>query len=102
MKIVGLIFIIHSILIGIDGLKILAFLPFGSKSHFAIGHSIAKTLAETGHEVTAVSPYPVKKPINNYKDISTEDYLKVFFKGESTSFFLCCVILVLYIQSHAY
>jgi len=102
MKIIGSILILLSILIEIDGLKILAFLPFGSKSHFAIGHSIAKTLAEAGHEVTAVSPYPVKKPINNYKDISTEDYLKVFFKGEPTSFFLCCVILVLYIQSHAY
>ncbi|CAG9806947.1 unnamed protein product [Chironomus riparius] len=87
MKIVGLLFAVLSILIGIDGLKILAFLPFGSKSHFAIGHSIAKTLADAGHEVTAVSPYPVKKPIKNYKDISTEDYLKVFFKENAANMF---------------
>lgn len=87
MNIIGLIFVFLSIFNKINGLKILAFFPFGSKSHFAIGHSIAKTLVDAGHEVTAISPYPVKKSIKNYKDISTEDYLKVFYEGKSTKFF---------------
>lgn len=39
------------------------------KSHFAIGHSVMKTLAQTGHEVHVVSPFPQKTPINNYHDI---------------------------------
>lgn len=82
MKIFRLIILALTVLTGLNGLKILAFLPFGSKSHFAIGHSIARTLAEAGHEVTAVSPYPQKKAIKNYKDISTEDFLEVFFKSE--------------------
>jgi len=28
-----------------------------------------KTLAEAGHEVHVVSPFPLKSPIDNYRDI---------------------------------
>lgn len=38
-----------SILIEINGLKILAVTPFPSKSHFAVGYEIIKTLAEAGN-----------------------------------------------------
>lgn len=82
MKIAGLAFVFALFLVGINGLKILAVLPFASKSHFAIGHSIAKALAEAGHELTVVSPHPQKKPIKNYKDISTEEFIDVFFKSK--------------------
>ncbi|KAG5670629.1 hypothetical protein PVAND_000877 [Polypedilum vanderplanki] len=72
---------------GILGFKVLGIIPFGSKSHFAIGHSILKSLAEAGHEVTAISPYPLKKPMKNYKDISTEDYIEFFFKNNAANMF---------------
>lgn len=29
-----------------------------------------KTLAEAGHEVHVISPFPLKRPIKNYYDIS--------------------------------
>ncbi|KAG5670630.1 hypothetical protein PVAND_000878 [Polypedilum vanderplanki] len=72
---------------GIFGFKVLGILPFGSKSHFAIGHAILKSLAEAGHNVTSISPYPLKEPMENYKDISTEDYVEVFFKNNAVNMF---------------
>ena len=82
MKIIGVILIFLSCLIYSNGLKILAILPFGSKSHFAIGHSIVNSLADVGHEMTVISPYPQKKAIKNKKYISTEEFIGEFFKGK--------------------
>lgn len=50
---------------------------FRVKSHWIIGHSVMKTLAKAGHEVHVVSPFPLKNPIENYYDISTEEEGKV-------------------------
>jgi hypothetical protein len=83
MKLFALLFFLTTALIvGANGLKILGILPFGSKSHFTIGHSILKTLVDAGHEVTAISPYPSKTPMKNYTDISAEDYIEKFFKSK--------------------
>lgn len=65
-----------------DGLKVLGIVPFISKSHFAIGHAIVKSLHDAGHEVTILSPFPLKKPIANYTDIGTPDIIEQFNKGE--------------------
>ncbi|XP_070504995.1 UDP-glycosyltransferase UGT5-like [Chironomus tepperi] len=53
----------------VDAYRILGVFPTRCKSHFAIGHSVMKTLAEAGHEVHVVSPFPQKSPIDNYHDI---------------------------------
>jgi glucuronosyltransferase len=82
MKVFSVLFLLSSIIISTNCLKVLGILPFGSKSHFTIGHSILKTLVDAGHEVTAISPYPLKKPMKNYTDISVEDYIEKFYKSE--------------------
>lgn len=52
--------------------RFLAVLPITSKSHYYIGHSLMKGLAEEGHEVTVISPFKVKTPINNYNEVFLE------------------------------
>lgn len=42
------------------------------KSHWLIGNSVMSTLANSGHEVYVISPFPVKTPIINYHDIHIE------------------------------
>jgi glucuronosyltransferase len=42
---------------------------------------MAKELAERGHQVTSINPYPQKTPIKNYKDVSVEE-IEAFFEGE--------------------
>lgn len=82
MKLFQFGFLIFSLqLINISGLKILGILPFGVKSHWAVGHSIIKALVDAGHEATVVSPFPLKTPIENYKEINITDILKAFDTG---------------------
>lgn len=64
------------------GLKIFGSLTFGTHSHFAIGDAILKTLWKAGHEITVMSPYPQKVPLENYRDISTADTLVKFRSGK--------------------
>lgn len=66
-------FIVFSAIFSLSyGLKVLGILPFFGKSHFAIGHSIVKSLHDAGHEITVWSPFPNKSPIANYTDIVLE------------------------------
>lgn len=60
----------------IYGFKVLGVLPFFSKSHFAIGNSILKSLHEAGHELTVISPFPLKKPLANYRDIDCTEIME--------------------------
>lgn len=83
MKILCFALVLLSAFCSISGLKVLGVLPFGSTSHFAIGHAIVKSLANVGHEVTVISPYPQKKPIKNYRDIDCSSVLEKFKRGES-------------------
>ena len=71
MKVVCLLFALVALSLQVNGYKVLAVLPFGASSHFAIGHAIVKSLHGAGHDVTVISPYPQKKPLQNYTDIST-------------------------------
>lgn len=57
--------------------KILGVLHFSAKSHFIVGSALMKGLIEKGHEVTVISPFPLKKPIKNYHDIPVPSVLKV-------------------------
>jgi hypothetical protein len=82
MKLFIFFFSILALAISTHGFKVLGVLPFGSNSHFAIGGSIMKALHKAGHEVTVISPYPQKKPLERYRDISTVDILKKQVEGE--------------------
>lgn len=82
MKICCIFAVLSLINFEADGLKVLGILPFGSTSHFTIGSSILKTLAKADHEVTVISPYPLKKPLKNYRDIDASSVLDLFQKGK--------------------
>lgn len=51
-----------------SGHRILGLFPHPGISHFQFFHPVMKALAEAGHEVTVVSHFPTKEPIENYKD----------------------------------
>ncbi|XP_014286425.1 UDP-glycosyltransferase UGT4 [Halyomorpha halys] len=55
------------------GSNILVVMPFPTYSHMNAFLPIIKELANRGHNVTTVSPYPLKKPIPNYRDIILTD-----------------------------
>lgn len=84
MKKFCFIFVLYVTLQQIDGAKVLGILPFQSSSHFAIGRAIVKSLHSVGHEVTVVSPYPQKKSLTNYTDISIADIVPEYKQGPNS------------------
>lgn len=46
-----------------------------AKSHFMIGEAVAKNLLNAGHQITVISPFPQKNPLNNWRDIETKGLL---------------------------
>lgn len=50
-----------------NGSRILGLFPFPGISHYQFFHPVMKALAEAGHEVTVVSHFPEKEPIDNYR-----------------------------------
>lgn len=54
-----------------DGAKILGVFPYPSRSHSILGQALFTELAQRGHDVTFLSPYPFKEaPHKNYRDIA--------------------------------
>lgn len=62
--------VITLLILGHDssGHRILGLFPHPGYSHFQFFEPIMKALAEAGHEVTVVSQFPNKEPMENYKD----------------------------------
>lgn len=60
------------LIVGSECSKILFIHPSLSRSHVIPSQVLAKLLAQKGHEVTFVSPYPQSKPIKNFRDIKLE------------------------------
>lgn len=61
--------------------RILGLFPHPGISHYQFFHPVMKSLAEAGHEVTVVSHFPNKEPIENYRDeplAGKDDGLKNF------------------------
>lgn len=65
-----------------NGAKILGIFPMPAPSHFFIGYRIMKELADRGHQVSVINPYPREVPLKNYKDISVEG-IEIVFAGEN-------------------
>lgn len=63
-------FVVLNVLSVVQSAKILGIFHFPSKSHHILGSALLKELAKRGHEVTMVSPYPLKTPLKNYRDIA--------------------------------
>lgn len=65
--------LICSMLIGInDGARILIYYPTIGISHVLPLQALGKSLAERNHQVTFLSPFPLSKPVKNYRDIKLE------------------------------
>lgn len=65
--------IIFVLLSGIsDGSRILIYYPTIGISHVLPLQALAKNLAERNHEITFVSPFPLSKPVKNYRDIKLQ------------------------------
>lgn len=64
-----------------SGYRILAIATVPSKSHYYITHALMKGLAEEGHDVTVISPFKVKNPIRNYKEIYLENSVNSIREG---------------------
>lgn len=65
-----------------NGYKILGVFPTMAKSHYITGSALMKGLAEAGHEVSVISPFPQSKPIKNYRDITVEGIVELM-KGKT-------------------
>lgn len=54
----------------VENANILAIFSLPSKSHFVMFERVLKGLAQRGHQVDVYSHFPLKKPMENYNDIS--------------------------------
>lgn len=52
-----------------DAFKVLGVFPTMSKSHYILGSKIMKELAEKGHEVTVLTPFPMHKGVGNLTEV---------------------------------
>lgn len=68
--VLSLLCILHQ---NVGAYNILAILPVASKSHYYIGHNLMKGLAKDGNQVTVISPFKEKKPIENYTEVFLEN-----------------------------
>ncbi|XP_037817464.1 UDP-glycosyltransferase UGT5-like [Lucilia sericata] len=82
-----LIFMIIYLSVVVDSYKYLAVLHTGAKSHFIFGSALMKRLAQKGHEVYVISPFPQIKPIKNYHDVFLESMEKVMNEYTSSLFY---------------
>lgn len=82
-------------------IEVLGVLPFDSRSHFVIGETIMKSLAEFFHNVTVISPYPQKEELHFFKDISIADGTSDFEFGKGFNlknfYFLLTKFLIIFI-----
>ncbi|XP_044314851.1 UDP-glycosyltransferase UGT5-like [Drosophila rhopaloa] len=62
----------------------LVVLPTAARSHYHVGSALAKGLASAGHQVTIISPFELKKPIKNIKDVTLRKVL-ADLKGRMTN-----------------
>lgn len=88
MKIIFFALILLVSLSQIQSAKILGVFPYPSKSHSILGQSLFVELAKRGHSVTYLSPFPLKKPHENYRDvaITSQDLFDAFNEEIDGSF----------------
>ncbi|XP_062122130.1 UDP-glucosyltransferase 2-like [Drosophila sulfurigaster albostrigata] len=62
----------------LEGARILALFPFPGPSQYINVLPYLKTLSSRGHEITSVSAFPQKKPLNNFRDIAVPEVFKSY------------------------
>lgn len=93
MKVLFLVFKILTVSTSVLGSRILFIFPTPSKSHMIIAHALSTALAEKGHDVTVVSPFPLEKSVKNHRNIylplseGTKNIMNNFAKNPTKNFF---------------
>ncbi|XP_038212967.1 UDP-glycosyltransferase UGT5-like [Zerene cesonia] len=80
MKVVILVISLCTLFLSIDKvqpLNILGIFPYAGKSHFFVFDKYLQELAHRGHNVTVISYFPRKEPLQNYHDISLAGKMNV-------------------------
>lgn len=67
--IINLIGLISFIIACADPAKILVVSPTQMRSHYIVVEELLRDLAESGHEITVVSQFPIKNAPANYREI---------------------------------
>nr|XP_024216284.1 UDP-glucuronosyltransferase 2A1-like [Halyomorpha halys] len=75
--------ILFSILNFCHGFNILVMMPFPLYSHTKSYLPLFIELAKRGHNVTMVSPYPLKDPVPNFNEVVIEDSMKKMMNDEN-------------------
>lgn len=68
--------LVFGLLSCVSAYNYLVVLHTAARSHYHVGSALAKGLASAGHQVTLVSPFELKKPIKNIKDVTVKAILK--------------------------
>lgn len=88
MKFIYSVFICISILFNCcNAIKILTIISTPSKSHWITAQNLMQELVKSGHEITMVSPYPLKNPPQNYRDVSIVESIEHFKKAMQDGLF---------------
>ena len=69
-----------------DGARILAVIPLNGRSHFIIMEPLLLALAGRGHDVTVISTFPQKAPVQNYHDIDMSHVLPTALNSYNFTF----------------
>lgn len=64
-----------------DGARVLAVFPYNGYSHFAMIEPLLVALAERGHHVTVISPFPRRTRVVRYADVDVSDALPPVIGG---------------------
>lgn len=78
MNIAHILSFLTLILYEVQSLNILGVFPYQGKSHFYVFDPYLRELTRRGHNVTVITPFPLKIQASNYRDISLADKVKVF------------------------
>ena len=70
----SILMIVMTLLVGSDCSRILAFLPIPFRSHQVVFQAIIRELVLRGHEVTSVTPFPMKDPPDNLTELLVPDF----------------------------
>lgn len=77
LKLVTVFFLVASFQSTTKAARILSVFPIVCKSHFAIGESLSLALAKAGHEVTLVSPFDHKSPVDTMETVQLTGFIEL-------------------------
>lgn len=75
MALLALLALLTLFAAGAHGADVLAVFPYNGHSHFAMVEPLMTALADRGHRVTVISPFPRRNRTANYADVDVSDAL---------------------------